>query len=60
MWSVKYWNGDDAAHSSPWKTSGTNGAVSTSAAPTFWRSGPATASIRSPSARFPTWSWFWR
>jgi thioredoxin len=32
-WSVKYWKGVAAAHSSPWKSIGTNGAVRTRADP---------------------------
>ena len=32
MWSVKYWNGVDAPHSSPWNSIGTKGEHSTKAA----------------------------
>ncbi len=55
---VKNWNGDDAAHSSPWKSIGVNGPASvSSAAHASWSSSSA-STIRSPTARLPIWSWF--
>jgi hypothetical protein len=59
-WSVKYWNGVEAPHSSPWKSIGTNGAHSTRAAAMRRRPVLMRAEERSPAARLPTWSWFWR
>ena len=56
---MKYWNGVLAPHSSPWNSSGTNGEVSSSAAATRSRPSLISAALRSPSARLPTWSWFW-
>ena len=55
MWSVKNWNGALSPYSSPWKSSGVNGLKRTTAAATRrFASGS-----RSPTARLPTWSWFW-
>ena len=48
-----------APHSSPWKSIGTNGAVSSSAAAIRSRPSLTRADGRSPMARLPTWSWFW-
>ena len=58
-WSVKYWNGVVAPHSSPWNSIGTNGEVSSRAAATRSRPSLISAPLRSPAARLPTWSWFW-
>jgi len=56
-WSVKYCQGVSAPHSSPMNSIGVNGAVSTSPAPTLSRPGGTRLAIRSPTARFPIWSW---
>jgi len=53
-WSVKYWNGLEAAHSSPMNSIGTKGDNKTMAAPTFARSIEICWLIRSPAARLPT------
>ncbi len=58
-WEVKNWNGVAAAHSSPWKSIGVNGPHRVSrAAQASWSSSSFSV-IRSPTARLPTWSWFW-
>ena len=58
-WEVKNWNGVVAAHSSPWNSIGVNGPQSvSSAAQASWSRSRASV-IRSPTARLPTWSWFW-
>jgi len=56
VWSVKYCHGVSAPHSSPMNSIGVNGEVSTRAAAIL----AGSARIRSPIARLPTWSWFWR
>ena len=48
---MKYWNGVLAAHSSPWKSIGTNGAVRTTAAPI--RTRPGDMSARAALAQRP-------
>src|SRR6185437_2469246 len=50
-WSVKYRNGVEAANSSPMKSIGTNGAVSTIPSATLAASIPTRCSRRSPTAR---------
>ena len=49
-----------AAHSSPMNTIGVNGEQNSSAAPQASRPGETVADSRSPVARLPIWSWFWR
>ena len=55
MWSVKNWKGASSPYSSPMKSIGVNGLSRVQSA----ASGRAGGGIRSPSARLPTWSWFW-
>ena len=57
-WEVKNWNGVDAAHSSPWNSIGVNGPVSVSSAAQASWSSSRESTMRSPTARLPTWSWF--
>ena len=55
MWSVKNWNGAVSPYSSPMNSIGVAGWKSRHSAATARTSGGS----RSPSARLPTWSWFW-
>ena len=58
--SQKNGNGVVAPHSSPMKSSGGDGARSRTAIAARSARGGTRAARRSPSARLPTWSWFWR
>src|SRR5581483_4096822 len=57
--SQKNRNGVAAANSSPMKSIGGEGASSNTVIATSSAASEASREMRSPSARLPTWSWFW-
>ena len=56
---MKNGHGVEAANSSPMKSIGTCGPVSSRAASAASAPSDRAAAVRSPPARLPTWSWFW-